>query len=76
MTQKRKPGRPRAAPNSLLLKVLERKHLTQAELARGLGITKQAVNYWCEIGVPLTRVYDVADVLNCSVKALRPDVFR
>jgi hypothetical protein len=50
--------------------------MTQAELAREVGVTKQAVGYWCQIGVPLTRIHDVAKALPCSLKSLRPDVFR
>jgi DNA-binding XRE family transcriptional regulator len=76
MTTKRKPGRPAAKPNALLLTALDKRHMTQAALAREVGVTKQAANYWCETGVPLTRVHDVAAVLKCSLKALRPDVFR
>jgi len=75
-TTKRKPGRPAAKPNALLLKVLEKHRWTQAALARELGISKQAVNYWCETGVPLTRVHDVASAIPCTLKSLRPDVFR
>jgi len=70
------PGRPAAAVNHRLVKVLDRAGVTQSGLAEKLGISKQAVNYWCQIGVPALRCEKVAKVLRCTVRELRPDVFR
>jgi DNA-binding transcriptional regulator YdaS (Cro superfamily) len=75
MTTKKGPGRPAAQPNTRLVKLLERAGMTQAELAGKLGLSKQAVNYWCDIGVPALRCEKVAKVVKCSLRELRPDVF-
>jgi transcriptional regulator with XRE-family HTH domain len=75
MTTKKGPGRPAALPNTRLVKLLDRADMSQAALAEKLGISKQAVNYWCSIGVPATRCEKVARALKCSLRELRPDVF-
>jgi DNA-binding transcriptional regulator YdaS (Cro superfamily) len=73
---KRKAGRPKALPNDRLVKVLASSKYTQASLAEKLGVTRQSVNYWCDIGVPASRVPEVARLLKVQPRTLRPDVFK
>jgi DNA-binding transcriptional regulator YdaS (Cro superfamily) len=73
---KRGPGRPKALPNNRLEKVLASSKYTQASLAERLGISRQSVSYWCDIGVPANRVPEVARLLKVEPRALRPDVYR
>lgn len=76
MTTKRGPGRPKAPHNDRLLKYLNKAGMTQKDLADKLRISKQSVNYWCSIGVPAARCLTVAQKLGCSLKDLRPDLYR
>jgi transcriptional regulator with XRE-family HTH domain len=55
-----------------LRKIRRALDMTQAELARRLGVTKEAVCRW-EKGKgnpPLARVMQIAKVLNCTVNDL------
>lgn len=45
-----------------------------AELARRLGISKQAISQWSEI--PIRHVHKVHEVTGIPLTDLRPDVFR
>lgn len=52
---------------------LKKEPSNQAEFAKAIGVTRQAITGWNE--VPVTRVLDVESVLGISRKILRPDVF-
>ena len=69
-------GRPPNKPNSRLRRALKRSGLNQSVLAEKLRVTRQAVSYWTQTGVPADRVLAVARVIGCAVSDLRPDVYR
>lgn len=69
-------GRPAAAHNERLKRAIKRSGLNQSTLAQMLRVTRQAVSYWCQTGVPAERTIAVARALGCEAKDLRPDVFR
>ena len=69
-------GRPAAKANSKLVRALKRAGINQSVLAEKLRVTRQAVSYWCRTGVPAERTHLVARVLGCTVRELRPDVYR
>lgn len=55
-----------------LRKIRRALDMTQAELARRLGVTKEAVCRWekGKCNPPLARVMQIAKVLNCTVNDL------
>ena len=69
-------GRPAARPNSKLVRAIKRAGINQSTLAEKLRVTRQAVSYWCQTGVPAERAHRVAAALGCTVRELRPDVYR
>lgn len=68
-------GRPAAKPNTRLAKILKRSKYAPADLARHMGVTRQAVDWWMNWGVPANRAMDVARHLPCALRDLRPDIF-
>lgn len=46
-----------------------------AELARRLGISKQAIHLWGLRAIPVGRVADVEKVTGIPKAELRPDIF-
>lgn len=50
--------------------------LTYASLGDACGVSRQAASLWARTGVPARQVHKVAAILKCSVRDLRPDIFR
>ena len=69
-------GRPAAKANTKLLRAIKRAGINQSTLAEKVRVTRQAVSYWCRTGVPAERAHIVARALGCTVRDLRPDVYR
>ena len=55
-----------------LTRMMEEQHITQAQLAFWLNVSRQAVHRWCKgIAVPRTRLLlELASVLKCNVEDL------
>lgn len=52
----------RARAGSSLARILDAWGLSQAELARLFGVTRQAIGKWLERGVPAERIETIADL--------------
>ena len=53
-----------------VLKLAERRQMTQADLARALGVERQDVTNWKARGMPANRLAAAAQTLGCSVDYL------
>jgi DNA-binding transcriptional regulator YdaS (Cro superfamily) len=49
--------------------------ISQAQLARDLGVSKMAVTKWKQEGVPAERVLEVESVTGTSRHVIRPDIY-
>lgn len=50
--------------------------VSQGEVARRIGLTRQAVTYWCKVGrVPPEHVARVAEIIGLPCHVIRPDIF-
>ena len=65
--------RPKPPKESPGLREIRASEGMQTLIARGLGITRQAVSDWKAI--PLNRVIDVETLTGIDRAALRPDIF-
>lgn len=61
---------------SPLQRAIKRSGLNQSSLAEKLRVTRQLVSYWARERVPAERVVSIARALGCSVRDLRPDLYR
>jgi DNA invertase Pin-like site-specific DNA recombinase len=68
-------GRPAAKPNVRLARILKRSKYPPSALAKKLGVSRQAVHWWMQWGVPAERVLAVAMALPCAMRDLRPDIY-
>ncbi len=59
-----------------LKRAIKRSGINQSTLAEKMRVTRQAVSYWARAGVPAERVVSIARALGCSVRELRPDLYR
>jgi transcriptional regulator with XRE-family HTH domain len=51
--------------------LIRQRGLSLAAFARVLNISNQALQNWCDRGIPGARVFDVADALNVPCDTLR-----
>jgi transcriptional regulator with XRE-family HTH domain len=59
---------------STLKREIKRAKLTQAEVARRLGVSSQLVGYWAKFGLPPKRVGAMAKLLGADKRKLCPGI--
>jgi hypothetical protein len=76
--KKRPVGRPPSdlAHGRRFQRQLKRSGLSLSDIAHAFGMSRQAVYGWKDTGVSANRVSGVAFLFDCSVRDLRPDVYK